>query len=113
MALSLQATGNAAYEVQVRSVKEALMNGEDLTTALTQTELFSEEFRSIFAVAEESGRVPEVMEAQCKRFQEDAERKLKALAQMAAWGVWLLYAGFAIAMIFQLAGIYFATLKGP
>ena len=109
VAASLQATGNAAFEAQVKRVKSSVREGDDLTTALSQTGLFTDEFRSLFAVAEESGRVPEVMRSQCKYFVEEAERRLKGLAQMSAWLVWLIYAIFIITMIFQLAGIYFQS----
>ena len=111
VAMSLAATGNAAFAAMTNRVKKYLKAGEDLTAALTSTRLFSQEFCLMVAVAEESGSVPEVMRKQSQYFQEETERKLKQLAQSAAWGVWLVYAVFAIVMIFQLAGIYFNALS--
>ncbi len=109
---SLLATGNAAFESQINKVIKSLKAGEDLTSALSNTGLFPEDFRTLLAVAEESGSVPEVMQRQCQYYQEEAGRKLKALSQMAAWSVWLIYAIFAVLMIFQIAGVYLGSLGG-
>ena len=112
LASSLQATGNAAYEIHVKRVRKQLQAGEDLTTVLTETGLFPEQFRILLAVAEESGSVPEVMRTQCQYYQEEAQRQLKALAQLSAWGVWLIYAIFAILMIFQICRGVFGSVSG-
>jgi type II secretory pathway component PulF len=79
--------------------------------AVTGAWVFPDEFRHILAVAEESGRLPEAMRHQARRFQEEGERKIKGLMQTATWLVWLIYAIFAIILISQLAGIYVGALN--
>ncbi len=111
MRMSLEASGNAAFEAQAKPITAELRQGEDLSLAITGAWIFPAEFRHILGVAEESGRIPEVMKQQCRYYQEEGERKLKALMQVAAWLVWLVYALFAIIMIFNLAGIYFSALQ--
>lgn len=111
MRYSLQATGNAAYESKANTIVEGLKRGDTLTDSVTEAHIFNSEFLRILAVAEESGRVPEVMKQQCEYYQEESSRKLQALAQMAGWGVWLIYAVFMIIMIFSIARIYFEALK--
>jgi type IV pilus assembly protein PilC len=108
--LSLQATGNAVFAAQARPIVKELKSGEELSLALTGTGVFPEEFRHILAVAEESGRVPEVMRQQCRFYQEEGERRVKWLTTAATRGIWLLYVLFMIVMIYQLASIYYQAL---
>jgi type IV pilus assembly protein PilC len=109
--LSLQATGNAAFTAQSDTIVQELRAGEALTLALTGTGIFPDDFRNMLSIAEQSGRIPEMMARQSRHYQEEASRRLKALTTMAAWGVYLVYAGFMIVMIYQLARIYFDALK--
>src|SRR5262249_48082734 len=53
LALSLRATGNAAFEAQTDAVVKALKAGDDLTLALAQGGVFPQEFLHMVAVAEE------------------------------------------------------------
>lgn len=108
--LSLQASGNAHFEAQAKTIEDSLRGGENLTLSFTSTDILPEELRHIMAIAEESGRIPEIMRQQSRHYQEEAERKMQTLSAMANWGVWLCYAIFMIAMISQLAGIYFSAL---
>ncbi len=108
--LSLRATGNAAYAAAADDVARVLKSGQTLYEALALSGVFSEEFLQIIVTAEEAGRVPEVMRQQTEYYYEEAARRLKGLAQAANMGLWLLYAGFMIYMIFRIAGVYFNAL---
>lgn len=107
--LSLRATGNAAYVARTEAVQTVLKEGNDLTLALTNDYLFPEEFRNIIAVAEESGRVPEVMRQQAAYYEEEAGRRTTALAAAAGWGVWAIVAALIIVAIFR---IFFTVYLG-
>ncbi|MCI0684471.1 MAG: type II secretion system F family protein [Gemmataceae bacterium] len=109
--LSLQATGNGCFMSKSDGIAHALKNGDTLTNALCQSRLFDAEFVNIVAAAEEAGRVPEMMRHQADYWHEEAARRLGTLARLATFLVWLLYAGFMVYAIFQIAGIYFNTLK--
>jgi type II secretory pathway component PulF len=108
--LSLNACGNATYAAAADGVVRLLKSGETLYDALARSGPFPEEFMQLIASAEESGRVPEVMRQQAAHYQEEAGRRLKLLAQFAAMGVWLVYAGFMVWAIFSIAGVYFRQL---
>ncbi|MGF1578660.1 MAG: type II secretion system F family protein [Gemmataceae bacterium] len=108
--LSLQATDNIAFQTYSKRVAESLKSGEDLTQSLGLVREFPSEFLNIVAVGEQSGRVPEIMAKQAAYYQEESERKLKAVAQLCAGLVWILYAAFMIAMIFRIANVYFSAL---
>ncbi len=82
--------------------------GEPLTEALARSGLFSADFLSLVAVGEEGGRVPEVMRAQAEYFHEEAVRRLTIVTRLAGLLVWLVYAGFMIWAIFNVASIYLA-----
>ena len=84
---------------------------EILQPALKSTRLFPRVFLHTTEVAEESGQLPEVMRRQCVNYQDEVGRRLRTLTQMAAWGVWLMYAIFAIVMIFKLASLYLGALE--
>jgi type IV pilus assembly protein PilC len=102
LALSLRGTGNAAFAAQTRSVREAVRAGDALTLTLSRTRLFPDEFLHILAVAEEGGRVPEVMRQQAEQYEEDAERRLAVLTRMASFGIWLFVASLIVLAIFRL-----------
>ena len=109
--LSLQATGNAAFTARTGVVLEAIKAGEDLTLALSKCRLFPEQFMSMVAMAEEGGRIPEILRHQAEYYHEESSRRLTTLTKMATGGVWLLYAIFMIVAIFKIASIYLNALK--
>jgi type II secretory pathway component PulF len=111
VALSLKATGNAAFESRSKVVQDSIRSGESLTTALTQARLFPDEFLHIVGAAEEGGRVPEAMVQQAEQYTEDAELKLRVLSKMMGFGVWLAVAGFIVYMIFKTAFMYIGALE--
>ena len=108
--LSLRATGNPAFIECAPLVQSALRKGLDLTASLTRTGLFLEGFLHILTVAETSGQEPEVMRQQAGQYEEEAERRLGAVTQLAAWLVWLLVAAFIIVAIFR---IFVTLYLGP
>jgi type II secretory pathway component PulF len=108
--LSLCATGNAAYAEAADGISRVLKAGQTLTEALTQSGLFSEEFLAIVATAEEVGSVPEAMRQQARYYHEESARRMATLAKVASMGLWAIYAGFMILMIFKIASVYLKAL---
>jgi type II secretory pathway component PulF len=108
--LSLRATGNAAYAEASDGVGRVLKAGQTLTEALTQSGLFSGEFLAIVATAEEVGSVPEVMRQQAHYYHEESARRMTTLAKVASMGLWAIYAGFMVWMIFKIANVYLSAL---
>jgi type II secretory pathway component PulF len=108
--LSLRATGNEAYACHADAVASALRSGENLTTVLTRTRIFSPDFLHMIAVGEEGGRVPEIMRQQMGHYNEEAERRLRALARAASMGMWLIYAGLMVVAIFRIASMYLGAM---
>jgi type II secretory pathway component PulF len=109
--LSLRATGNRAFETRIDVATASVREGDELTTALTRTGLFPGDFLQILAVAEESGRLDEVLRHQAEHYHEEAERRLTFLTALAGYGVWVLVAAILIAVIFRLAFTYFEMLN--
>jgi type IV pilus assembly protein PilC len=110
MKLAMTATGNGAYEAGQPQVRASLRAGDDLTKALWDRRLFPEEFQNILSVAEESGRLHDVLDHQTEHYQDEARRRLFILTQLAAWGVWLFVAILIIIAIFR---IYIIAYLGP
>jgi type IV pilus assembly protein PilC len=114
--LCLWATSNEAFIARTPVVVEAVRSGDDLTTALTKSNLFSTEFLHILATAEEGGRVPEMMAHQADHYEEEAARRMTALTWTASIGVWLIVATFIIFAIFRVVLWYLnqldSVLKG-
>jgi len=100
--LSLRATGNAAFEAASPAVEASLRGGEDLALALTGGHVFPQTFLDIVAVAEEGGRVPEVMRQQAEAYEDEIKLRLTVLARMAGFGVWLVVAILIIIAIFRI-----------
>jgi type IV pilus assembly protein PilC len=99
--LSLRATGNDAFASRSDAAEEAVRGGEEVTAALARTRLFPEEFLHVLSVGEETGQLPEVMRRQAVEYDDEAGRRLKVLATVASWGVWLFVAILIILTIFR------------
>jgi type IV pilus assembly protein PilC len=110
MRLALSGTGNAAYEAVQAKVSASLKAGDDLTTALADRTLFTEEFRNIISVAEESGRLHDVLAQQTEHYQDESRRKLQAATFVLAALVWLVVAALIILAIFR---IFITAYLGP
>lgn len=108
--LSLLATGNAAFTAQTDTITQAVKMGEPVTEALTRSRLFSVDFLSLVAVGEEGGRLPELMKQQSSYYHEEAARRLTIVTRLASLLVWLVYAGFMIWAIFNVAHVYLGAL---
>lgn len=108
--LSLRATGNGAFQASQDKMIEGLKRGDELTAVFSQTNLFPEEFLSILAVAEESGRLTEVLAQQAEHYQDEAARRLVILTHVAGWCVWAMVAILIIMVIFRIALTYIGML---
>jgi type IV pilus assembly protein PilC len=108
--LSFRATGNDAFAAVSEIAERSVKSGDELTVALAKTRLFPEQFRHVLAVGEESGRLTDVLEHQGDQYAEESERRMKALAAAAAWGVWLVVAGIIVFCIFRIALSYIGMI---
>ncbi len=108
--LSLEATGNAAFVACNEAVLTAIKQGKELTLALGRAQVLPEDFLNMVAVAEEGGRIPEMMQHQARYYQEEASRRMRRLVRVASSTVWLAYATFMVIAIFKLYGQYFGQL---
>ncbi len=108
--LSLRATGNQAFAAASEAVEDSVKAGDELTLALTRVGLFPEEFLHILAVGEESGQISEVLRRQATHYDEEAGRRLTALAAVAGYGVWAMVGIFIIIAIFRIALSYINLL---
>ncbi len=109
--LSFQATGNAAYAADALRIQESLKTGDDLTRAISQCRLLPEDYVNIIAVAEQGGRVPEVMVNQAQYYEEEAGRRLVLLTRAAGFAVWAFVATLIIIAIFKIANIYLSAIN--
>jgi type IV pilus assembly protein PilC len=109
--LSLRATGNDAFASRSDAAEAAVKHGEEVTAALARTNHFPEEFLHILSVGEETGQVSEVMRRQATIYDEEAGRRLAALAAVASHGVWALVAVFIVIAIFRIALTYISLLN--
>jgi len=107
--LSMTATGNAAFAAQSDTVEEGVRAGEDLSTALSHSGVFPEEFLGILTNAEEGGRMVEVLAHQGDFYQDEASRRMSILSHVAAWGVYAIIGATIIFMIFRI----FMSIYGP
>ena len=108
--LSLNATGNTALARAGGDIAQALKKGDTLTEALGRCPLFPADFMAIVAVAEEGGRVPEVMRQQADYYHDEARLRMKVLIKLASMAVWFIYACFMVYAIFRVASVYLGLL---
>ena len=94
-----EATGNLVYERASKRVAQKLLAGSGLCDALVATGLFGLEFTSIIEVGEESGRLDDVTLKLAQRYREEAEHAIGVLITIGSFAVWLVVAGFLVAII--------------
>jgi len=85
--------------------------GKDLTWSLTRTGLLPEDFVHILEVAEESGRLDDVLRHQADHYDDEAGRRLAALTSALAYGIWIVLGGCIILAIFRLFSSYVNAIK--
>jgi type IV pilus assembly protein PilC len=102
--LALVATDNLAFTSAQGAVESALTRGETITAALTSCHVFPAHFLGVVAVAEESGRLPEVLRNQAEDYDEEARRRLSFVNKLFSYAIWFMILGvlgFAIIRIMQ------------
>ena len=109
--LALRATGNDYYIQHTDELVAAVASGEPLHVAFSRTGVFPRDFIDALGVAEESGRIVESMDRLSKRYEEESEAALRALAVLAGLVVWALVAAVIVFLIFRLAGFYFGAIN--
>ncbi len=103
---SFRATGNGAFVAATEPVCRSIEAGDSLTRALTDTELFPEEFLEMVHVGEESGTVPEQLHRLSPHFQEEARRSLSRMCNAFAWVIWATVALFIIFFVIRFFSWY-------
>lgn len=109
---SMKATANGAFIGAAPMMNAMIESGEDISFAMRQTGLFPEDLIEMVIVAETSGTVPEMLDRMSGQFEDDARRKLEAVAGAVGWLVWVLVAGFIIFVIFSIAMWYIGLING-
>jgi type IV pilus assembly protein PilC len=104
---SMRATSNAAFIARTEAVVDRLKQGDELAEALGGSGLFPHDFLHIVAVAEESGRLSEVMQHQTEHYEQEASRRLTALNMIASGGIWLTIGIIMIFMIFRIVMVIY------
>jgi type IV pilus assembly protein PilC len=102
--LSYAAAGNAAFAQHADDVAAAVQDGEELTVALTRGQYMPSDFLSMVAVAEEGGRLVEMMRHQAAYYHEEAARRMQAATRLASGLIKVLYIVLMALGIFQIAG---------
>ena len=100
--LAFLATGNATFIHALPRAEAALRQGNTFTTSLKQARSFPVRFLSAVAIAEEGGHLPEILRRQAEEYQDQADRKLALLNQLASWFVWVLVAVVIASAIFRI-----------
>jgi type IV pilus assembly protein PilC len=101
--LALVATDNLAFTAAQGAVESALVRGETITSSLSACHVFPAHFLGTIAVAEESGRLPEVLRNQAEEYDEEARRRLSVVNKIVSYLIWLGILGimaFAVIRIF-------------
>jgi type II secretory pathway component PulF len=103
MELALMATDNAAFQAARPVIDASLKSGNNIEMSLAAAGLFPQSFLSAVAVAEGSGRLPELLREQANDYDEETRRRLGFLNQVASYLVWL---GVAFLIIFAIYRIF-------
>jgi type IV pilus assembly protein PilC len=102
--LSYAAAGNAAFARHADAVAAAVQEGDELTVALSRGQFMPADFLSMVAVAEEGGRLVEMMRHQAAYYHEEASRRMQSAMRLASGLIKVLYVVLMALGIFQIAG---------
>ena len=110
--LAFLASDHPAFIAGLPKAEAALRQGNSITASLAAAQVFPKDFLGRLAIAEDSGRLPELLEQQAQELDERARRRLTVLNRLASWLVWAAIAAliaFAIVRLFNVA--YKETLE--
>src|SRR5262249_1283473 len=99
--LALVATDNLAFTAAQGAVESALVRGETITSSLSACHVFPAHFLGTIAVAEESGRLPEVLRNQAEEYDEEARRRLTFVNKIFSYVIWFGIGSFLAFAIFR------------
>ncbi|MDB5307041.1 MAG: epsF 4 [Gemmataceae bacterium] len=100
--LAFTATDNSAFIAAAPGVVASIRRGNTISDSFAHTRVFPPPYRSALAVAEESGRLPEMCAVQAENYDEQARRLLGTINKIASVLIWLLVAAFIITAIFRI-----------
>lgn len=100
--LALLATDNAAFIAAQPKVEASLRQGNNIATSLQAAGVFPEKFLSSVAVAEESGRLSEMLRHNSEEYDDEARRRLGFLNKVASYVVWIGVAAIIITAIIRI-----------
>jgi type II secretory pathway component PulF len=109
--LVLRASGSDYYIRHTNQIVADVAAGRPLYIAFGRSGVFPPAFTDALAVAEESGQIVESMDRLSKRYEEEAETAVRALAVVLGILVALVVMGIIVMLIFRLAGFYFGTIN--
>lgn len=109
--LSLEATSNHAFADRARPAATMIKEGQSLVETLAEQRIFPQDFLDIVETAEVGGREPDAFNRMAKQYHEIATDRMKVLANVAGWAVWLMVAIFIIALMINLWSQYFGVLN--
>ena len=108
---SLKSTGNGAFASFVPMVTAMITEGEDLSNALQETQLFPREYLELVRVGETTGTVPETLQRLSPQLEDQARRGLAMMTAALAWVVWGMVATIIIYFIFRIALMYVGMIN--
>jgi type II secretory pathway component PulF len=108
---SFESTSNGAFISRAPQVEQAIVAGATVTTALSDTRLFPDDFIEVISVAEESGNMDESFGRLAKLYYERTEVAMKAASIAFSVVIWICVAAFIIYNIFKLAMRYVVALQ--
>ena len=110
--LSMEITSNDAFIQACQPVLATVKKGQPIVQALSQCNIFPEEYLAQIEVAEESGSIPETCKRLALQHSEEAGRQLSIIFYLLGGAVWLCTAGFIIFIIAKMYGSYLGALGG-
>jgi len=110
--LAFAATDNSAFIAAAPRVVTSLKRGNTIHEAFRETRIFTPPFQSALAVAEESGRLPEMCAVQAEAYDDAARRGLGFLNKIASVLIWILVASFIIFAVYRIfSTVYLGTIN--
>lgn len=108
---SLKATANGAFIAATPRMVAMVREGEDLSNAFADSELFPKDIIEMVRVGESSGTVPETLQRLSPVLEDQARRSLHGLTMALGGLIWAFVAAIIIFFIFRLAMFYVGMIN--
>lgn len=104
--LAFRSAGTASFQGKAIQCKQAIMQGQDVHTVLSDTHLFQDETLEVIELGEASGKLAESLDKHFKHLKGQVRNSMAKVTYLASGLIWIVIAAVIIFIIFRVFSMY-------